>query len=395
MSTRGKSSAAPGTARRPSSDGPAYERVAKHVRQMLQSKRVKPGSMLPSERDLASQLGVCHLTVRKGLALLVDQGLIERRIGHGTFAADLPKTGRRHPTTSGSVQPLGQAIALCTQNTKTDMPVMGYAITGVRSVLDPLKFPLEIVGMPAGGCDDQFWPLIGNRVQGLIVQGYLSAADIDALEARGLKYVSVGMLVGRSHAPRVRIDYEDMLTRMIQEAYRFGHVSIGLAHWGPLGVQRAPDWATPPYLEAYRKACRQFNLLDSADRVFTLPPVDRPDWSLVNTAPVLAELDRLPTLLIVQDEVMAMALARDLEVRGIHIPQDISMVCMFDSTPNAHRVPLSGCDARQEHAAIFRKAAQLMQAQIEGPPLQSTEVRHQCTVHFKASLAPARRSTPI
>ncbi|WP_260971647.1 GntR family transcriptional regulator [Mycolicibacterium llatzerense] len=44
-----------------------------------------PGDPLPSEQSLCDQFGVSRITVRRALADLADQGLIERRHGVGSF----------------------------------------------------------------------------------------------------------------------------------------------------------------------------------------------------------------------------------------------------------------------------------------------------------------------
>ncbi|WP_425144835.1 GntR family transcriptional regulator [Deinococcus sp.] len=64
---------------------PIYLQVAQELRRWLKSDAARAGTALPSERDLAQQLGVSRVTVRQALALLTTQGLLERRRGSGTF----------------------------------------------------------------------------------------------------------------------------------------------------------------------------------------------------------------------------------------------------------------------------------------------------------------------
>jgi GntR family transcriptional regulator len=52
--------------------------------------RVQPGSPLPSENDLASQLDVSRATLREALRTLEDRQLIVRRHGRGTFVSQAP-----------------------------------------------------------------------------------------------------------------------------------------------------------------------------------------------------------------------------------------------------------------------------------------------------------------
>jgi len=57
---------------------PAYRQVADAVEQMITSGRLSPGDWLPTEADLAAQLGVNRSTVREGLRALEHGGLVRR-----------------------------------------------------------------------------------------------------------------------------------------------------------------------------------------------------------------------------------------------------------------------------------------------------------------------------
>jgi GntR family histidine utilization transcriptional repressor len=48
-----------------------------------------PGAKMPSESDLIERFGVARMTVNRALKELVTEGLVERRQGSGTFAAEL------------------------------------------------------------------------------------------------------------------------------------------------------------------------------------------------------------------------------------------------------------------------------------------------------------------
>ena len=63
------------------------EQVAAIVRARIESGEYAPGSRLPSNTTLSQELGVANRTVRKALAPLVDEGLIETVAGWGTFVA--------------------------------------------------------------------------------------------------------------------------------------------------------------------------------------------------------------------------------------------------------------------------------------------------------------------
>jgi GntR family transcriptional regulator len=54
----------------------------------------KAGDRIPPEAELVSSLGVSRVTVRAGLARLVERGVLERRQGSGTFLVRPPEGAR-------------------------------------------------------------------------------------------------------------------------------------------------------------------------------------------------------------------------------------------------------------------------------------------------------------
>jgi DNA-binding GntR family transcriptional regulator len=46
---------------------------------------------MPSEKDLHDEFGLARETVRRAVAVLRAEGLIEVRQGHGTFVAETPE----------------------------------------------------------------------------------------------------------------------------------------------------------------------------------------------------------------------------------------------------------------------------------------------------------------
>ena len=64
----------------------AHEEVVRQLRALMEREVLRTGDRLPSERELAKQFGVSRVTVRQALSVLQAMGLIESRIGNGTFA---------------------------------------------------------------------------------------------------------------------------------------------------------------------------------------------------------------------------------------------------------------------------------------------------------------------
>jgi len=66
---------------------PYYRQIQDQLTQFIRAGRLPPGARLPSVRELAGQLLVSLITVRRSYADLEADGLIVRRQGHGTYVA--------------------------------------------------------------------------------------------------------------------------------------------------------------------------------------------------------------------------------------------------------------------------------------------------------------------
>ncbi|HZC32258.1 MAG TPA: GntR family transcriptional regulator, partial [Candidatus Bathyarchaeia archaeon] len=66
-----------------------YRTIAAAIAERIKVEDLPPGSLLPSETDLAETFGVTRMTVRQALAGLAGAGLIERRHGRGTIVAPI------------------------------------------------------------------------------------------------------------------------------------------------------------------------------------------------------------------------------------------------------------------------------------------------------------------
>ena len=65
------------------SDGPIYRQLADQVLAGVKAGLLKPGDRLPTERELAAQLGVARGTVRKAYRELADNNLVQVIQGSG------------------------------------------------------------------------------------------------------------------------------------------------------------------------------------------------------------------------------------------------------------------------------------------------------------------------
>ena len=71
----------------PHSNLPLYQQLQRAIREAIEQRLLAPDDALPAERQLASELAVSRITVRKAIDGLVEEGLLIRRQGSGNFVA--------------------------------------------------------------------------------------------------------------------------------------------------------------------------------------------------------------------------------------------------------------------------------------------------------------------
>src|SRR5688500_19945056 len=67
---------------------PLYQQLQRKLRAAIANRLLGPDDALPPERDLAEELAVSRITVRKAIEGLVEEGLLVRRQGSGTFVSN-------------------------------------------------------------------------------------------------------------------------------------------------------------------------------------------------------------------------------------------------------------------------------------------------------------------
>lgn len=77
----------------PNSDSPLYEQLASYIKIQIQAGVLKPGDQMITETNLCTILNISRTTVRQCMDRLVNEGLLVRYRGRGSFIAD-PKMKR-------------------------------------------------------------------------------------------------------------------------------------------------------------------------------------------------------------------------------------------------------------------------------------------------------------
>ena len=111
----------------PKEGDPLWHWLYNQLRGVILNGRLKPGTRMPSTRNLASQYGLSRGTVVAAFDHLQSEGYLESQVGSGSFVAgNLPSEGVKMPTAG---QPLRGAIS------RAGLGMHGKAMTQGAAVL--------------------------------------------------------------------------------------------------------------------------------------------------------------------------------------------------------------------------------------------------------------------
>src|SRR5436190_15225118 len=142
--------------------------------------QLNPGQRIPSEMQLAAELKMNHQTVRRGLAQLVEEGVIVKQRRVGTFV---------RPVKSLHV---GEPVSLLLPNSLFRIDAFsapGLVYNGARRVLAQHEFNISMLGFDPGHLwDDAGRVALDRGVRGALVAPTIedSADDIKRFRDAGV-----------------------------------------------------------------------------------------------------------------------------------------------------------------------------------------------------------------
>lgn len=83
---------------------PIYLQIVEQVKSMVASGALKPGSQLPTVREVAADLRINFNTAARAYRLLHDEGVISTQQGRGTYVLEAPSPGEAKRTKRDRVQ---------------------------------------------------------------------------------------------------------------------------------------------------------------------------------------------------------------------------------------------------------------------------------------------------
>lgn len=345
--------------------------VREAVLERIRSGYYRPGHKLPSERQLAVDLDLSHLTVRRGLEELVQAGVIVKRPRVGNFVQQIRSTE------------LAQRVAVVLpkfmHSGTLAHPVTALMIQGTMSELDQRDCALSLISYECS----QFWLDAGEAMLARGVTGALVWANADTpadqmakLAESGIKTVLIHGegLWPELHFSSVSIDAHSVMREAIQHIVDLGHRRIAWISYVDTRFRQFEQELIRDFADRYQ--------LENPGHIIRRLPESPSEGGML---PQMLEGKNRPTAVILQDEFMANAAFRTCHRMGLRVPEDISLVSIHDSLPHAHLVPLSAPNTVGLWIDAAKRAARHLKGLMDRDSEKQIEVVLHAPIQWKES----------
>lgn len=344
-------------------DSQNYQSLAVQVARRIGEdiRREKWVNRLPGERILADSLQVSRKTLRKSLAILQHEGVIETRRGRGH---EIVVDGQRNGTTTTQL-----SVGLLAPNTIEHMrPFTALWIDALRSLLIENGLRLATFSGQrffSGQPEKALARLVAQNPQNSWILAHSNEPIQQWFFEQRVPCVLAGSNHPGYHLPNVDLDYFAVCRHAVGAMLRNGHQRV--AFLTKLS-QRAGDLES----EAGFAAGARLPHYPDVD-----PVIARHDGSLRSVNRTLTRLFNYgspPSAILVANPSYYLTTATFLAQRGLRVPEDVSLICRDDDSFLGYLNPVPtrySCSP----SVFAKRMLQSLLVQIRGEPLTQTAVR--------------------
>ena len=337
-----------------------YKELAERLRSEIKSGVYRGGQRLPGELELASKLSCSRQTVRQAIGLLVDEGLVYRMQGSGTYVQSGPP--RRTPTKN---------IAVVT--TYIGEHIFPAILHGIEEALteNGYSFMLSATRNRVDNERRILSELLSKPIDGLIVEGTKTALpnpNIDLYNAFAQQGIPVVFIDG--YYPDIKSP-----TYVVADDRRGGRMATELllknGHTRIAGFFKSDDIQGHQRYSGFISALRDADCLVSDERVIWYT-TESLEYMFRDRDEILARLGDATAVVCYNDEA-AFRLVQFLLDSGKRIPEDVAVVS-FDNSSLSEVSPVKITSLSYEDRNIGRISAAKLIKLINGKTVESEAV---------------------
>jgi len=346
---------------------PPFAQVRDHLRELISDGRLD--GRLPSERDLADHFAVSYMTARRAIGDLVDEGMLAREQGRGTFV-------RNRNSRAAAIGSIGIVLSPKIRQGVAN-PYVAAILQGVAEEGRRLGYRRTIIAEhPLDLMRDG---RVGS-VSGIIAIA-LSAAGFDDLETarKVMPVVGIDCGKGTEEIPNIVCDNRGGTRLAVEHLIQLGHKRIGYIGGDPPG--EVAEARRDGYLDALRAAGLP------ADPQYVVEGDFEMESGYAGAGRLLGQ-PQPPTAIACANDAMAFGVYQRAHGSGLKIPHDLSVIG-FDDLPAAGYITPGLSTIRAPRVELGWAAIQALTRMVGDTPQASHRVLP-VSIYLRHSTAPPK-----
>jgi len=337
---------------------PLYEAVRDAVVTAIESGHFLPGERMPNTKELSRQMSVSLVTAHRALQELVNEGLLDRKQGRGTFVVDpANRVVAKHRV----------GLIFAREASMADF-YHGQIVEGVSLAARDRSYDVTMAnyqGSLPADCDG--YVLVNPVAKDLeIMHDQIGAAPC----------VVTGAHSHLPQVPAVKIDNAQVASIGVRHLYGLGHRRIGLL----VGAQEFSDDLSR--MRGYRETCQSLGIVDQS------VAFEAYSWRLhsqrLDAFIQWLQSETRPTALLAGGFYLAIDAYQAASQAGLSIPDDLSVVGV-DDPPSAPHVSPPLTTVRQPLVEMGQAALHAIADRITPEPSKRPALRLRPQLMVRAS----------
>ena len=317
-----------------------YMHIVEQIKENIAKGILVPQDLLPSENELMAEFGVSSITVRKAMETMVQQGIVYRVKGKGTYVAD-PQSGQENANGYKKVFLIFDVeAALDASLTKIVQGIQQY-YQNKKSQLVLEKYAFCEEYLRDGKCK--------KEEAGFII--YISAMDdekklenLRRLSRAGVKFVCIDRYLRHYPVNYVGCNNHDGAYSAVEYLAELGHTRIGFVY------ERPEISSERERFDGYTNAMIDHCLKEYIEQPYTVAEMDNCVRALVA---------HRHSAMVCANDFTAAVLIKALKDAGMGVPSDVSVVGFDDAeTYRFHQPALT--TIRQDFFALGYESARVL-----------------------------------